>query len=146
MKWDWRKLREDRLETVNEFLTVIGSTGRQFFCRHGVMCWLYQDDRGRIWFVDSWRGDETYTHYHGRWPRFCSGGTMKRLIESLRDYVMNGTKLSPRHFWWPNWYGGGDLWGYGEDMERVRTAAIRLGIVGAKSVRSDRDDSEQARS
>lgn len=129
-----REDREERLERVNEFLMVIGSHGRGFFCRNGVMCWLYQDSRGRLWFVDSWLGHEVYLHYHGRWRHFCSGGTMKRLVESLRDYVMNGTHLRPGQFWWPDWYCGGDLWGYGEDMEYVRAAAIRLGLLQSEKV------------
>jgi hypothetical protein len=134
MKRCWREEREERLEIVNEFLGVIGSCGRGFFCRNGVLCWMYQDYRGRIWFVDSWRGDETYTHREGRWRKFCSGGTMKQLVESLRDYVLTGKQLGPRHFFWPDWVCGGDLWGYGDDMERVRAAALRLKIVWGEKV------------
>lgn len=128
----WRELREKRLETVNEFLCVMGSHGRKFFCHEGVMSWLEQDDRGRIWFVDSWRGDMTYTHTKGRWRRFHHGGTLKTLVEALRGYVMTGRKLSSRALWWPDWYCAGDLWGYGEEeMHPVRVKAIELGLVRA---------------
>lgn len=130
MKGGWRQLREDRLEKANEFLRVMGSHGRGFFCHGGVMSWLEQDARGRIWFVDSWRGEMVYTHYHGRWRHFTQGGTLKSLIEALRVYVMNGARLSTRALWWPDWYCEGDLWGYGEEgMKPVRETALRLELV-----------------
>lgn len=124
-----RRVREERLEKANQLIEVIGGHGRRFFCQRGVLCWLYQDKRGRIWFVDSWRGEEVYTHYRGTWRKFASGGTMRRLIEALRNYVMSGMILHEKHFWFPEWICDGDLWGYGSEMGAVREAAIRLGLV-----------------
>lgn len=126
---DWRELREERLDRVNEFLAVMGSHGRKFFCHEGVVSWLEQDERGRIWFVDSWQGTRVYTHREGRWRGFHHGGTLKGLVKALKRYVMEGTMLSPRALWWPEWYCAGDLWGYGEAMHPVREAALRLGLV-----------------
>jgi len=129
---DWRELREERLEKVNEFLFAMGSHGRKFFCHEGVMSWLEQDERGRIWFVDSWRGHRVYTHTKGRWRHFHHGGTMRTLVSALKGHVMSGRLLPTRALWWPDWYCGGDLWGYGEEgMEPVRHVAITLGLVEA---------------
>jgi hypothetical protein len=42
---------------------------------------------------------------------------------------MRGTMMSARVFGpFPGWLSDGDPWGYGEDMERVREEAVRLGI------------------
>ena len=127
----WKTIREERLGRVNELIAVIGSCGRHFFCYRGVVSWLEMDERGRIWFVDSWRGARIYTHYHGRWKGFTGGGTLKCLVESLQHYVIKGTLLSRRHFWWPDWVCGGDLWAYGDDIGLVRSEAERLGLLMA---------------
>ena len=124
-----REAREERLGRVNDFIHVIASHGRKFFCHEGVTCWMELDDRERVWFVDAWRGDRVYTHYHGRWSDFHHGGTLKGLVEAFRDYVMEDARLSRRLFWWPDWYCGGNLWGYGSSMTPVREAAERLGLL-----------------
>lgn len=124
-----REDREERLERANDFIHAVASHGRRFFCHEGIVCWLEIDERERIWFVDAWRGDRVYTHHHGPWSKFHHGGTLKGLVECLRDFIRDGTRLSRRLFYWPDWYCSGDLWGYGEAMEPVRDAAERLGIM-----------------
>jgi len=124
-----REEREERLERVNELIHVIASHGRKFFCYEGITCWLELDERERLWFVDSWRGDRTYTHRNGPWSTFHHGGTLKGLVECFRDFVMFNKQLSRALFEWPEWYCRGDLWGYGANMAPVREAADRLQIV-----------------
>jgi hypothetical protein len=121
-----------RLEAANKWLQVIASCGRQFFRWKDQVAWLSRDGRGRIWFVDHYSGKRIYTHQKGHWKRFSSGGTMKTLIECLRDFVAKGQALPARNGLtgpWPYWYCGGDLWGYGYDMERVRREGKKLGIL-----------------
>ena len=124
--------RIKRLAEVNVFMQAMAGHGRKFF-RHGdSVSWLEMDVRGRIWFFDSYSRKRIYTHYRGRWKGFTNGGTLKALVEALRDYVMTGKKLSQGRLWWPDWYCNGDLWGYGEEgMEPVRHVAITLGLVEA---------------
>lgn len=129
MMREWQKIREERLEAVNDFIHVMGSHGRKFFCHEGVVSWLEQDERGRIWFVDSWRGTRVYTHREGRWGGFHDGGTMQALVKALKRYVMDGRLLARQALWWPDWYCATDLWGYGEAMNTVRETAERLGLV-----------------
>ena len=53
---------------------------------------------------------------------------MKGLIEALRDYVTKGDLLNIDYFIDP----GGDFshpWMYGDDLNIVRAAVIRLGIA-----------------
>jgi hypothetical protein len=122
-------VQRHRAEQANALLVTIARHGRHFFCHRGVVSWLEVDDRGRVWFTDSYRGARIYTHYVGRWRGFTQGGTLKALIEDLRTYIKTGRQLSRGRFWWPDWYCGGDLWGYGEAMIPVREHAERLGIV-----------------
>lgn len=87
------------------------------------------DDRGRVWFVDSYSGEHIYTHYDGEWRGFTHGGTLKAFITALRRFIKTGEKLNRTHFRWPHWYSDGDAWGYGEEMVPVREATERLEIV-----------------
>lgn len=136
MRPSQRKLRKERLEKANKFLAAVGSHGRRFFCHGGVVSFIRMDGRGRLWFVDSWRGDETYMHYRGRWRLFHHGGTMKNLVKALRGYVMTGATLRRGALWWPDWYCDGDLWGYGKDeMEHVRAKALECRLVEAPCTR-----------
>jgi len=122
--------KEERLQRANDMLEAIASCGRRFFHHEGRVSRLERDPRGKIWFIDCWSEKRIYTHYVFRWRGFSQGGTMKDLVKALRDFVVHGKQLHPRAFGpWPDWYCGGDLWGYGGDMEKVRSAALRLGIV-----------------
>jgi len=124
------KLKQQRIETANKMLDAIASTGRKFFRHNGEVCRLELGKRDRIFFVDSYSRGRIYTHYKGRWKDFTHGGTLKGLVEQLRDYVATGKLLKLRTFGkWPQWVCDGDLWGYGEDMESVREAAASLGII-----------------
>ena len=121
--------RQERLAAANELLSVIASCGRRFFGRGDHVAHLEQDARGRIWFVDAYMGRRIYTHYRWEWRGFTGGGTLRCLVIHLRDFVRAGKTLSPRTFGpWP----GGDPWGYGDDMDVVRAAARRLGVVDTR--------------
>lgn len=127
--------KEARVRVANAFIEVISNRGRHFFryidretaTSRGSRFEL--DAHGRIWFVDAYRGARIYTHHPGRWRGFTNGGTMRRLVEKLRDYIRTGEKprlaLGP----WPDWYADGDPWGYGEAMIEVREAARDLGLA-----------------
>lgn len=122
--------QERRQAAANELLRVIASCGRRFFHHEDRISRLELDDRGRVWLHDKYTGARIYTHRDGRWRGFSEGGTLQGLIKALRDYVKRGTKLHSLTFGpWPKWYCGGALWGYGEDMEKVRDAARQLGII-----------------
>ena len=117
----------DRLQKANTLIEVIASTGRRFLCYGDRVAQLELDARGRVWFVDHYTGRRIYTHHPCVWRGFSSGETMRQFVEHLREYIFRGT-LIPAWFFgpWPEWVSGGDLWGYGEDMEKVRRAAHEL--------------------
>ena len=120
----------ERLEAANGLLRTIASCGRGFF-RHGDDVGYFElDEKGRVWYVDSYTQIPIYTHYAGRWKAFSQGGTMRSLVIGLRDFIRSGDQLHPETLGpWPDYICGGDLWGYGDDMERVRERALQEGII-----------------
>lgn len=123
---------DERLKAANELLVVIASCGRRFFysSRFDRTATMERDERGRIWFHDEYTGKRIHTHYRGEWRGFTNGGTLQALVIALRDFIVCGRTVNARQFGpWSDWLCGGDLWGYGADMEQVRSAARRLGIV-----------------
>lgn len=124
--------REQRLEHANELLWVIASCGRRFFQYKGRVAQLEQDGRKRLWFRDHYTDKLVYTSYRGRWRNFTSGGTNQELVRALCRYIRTGEQVPAVHFGpWPKSFCRGDLWGYGEDMAKVRQRARELGIIDA---------------
>lgn len=123
--------RRGRVSAVNRFLSVVAGTGRGFFrYADGGVSRFEVDGDGHLWFVDGHRGARIWTHVHGWWGnRFTNGGTMQVLCLALKEFIMTGEPqplgLGP----WPETLCGGDLWGYGDDMEQVRLAADSLGLA-----------------
>lgn len=115
--------KAERLQASNRVIEFIATHGRKFFGYSTTISRFELDARGRIWFVDWYRGDRIYTHYtKGSWHGFSEGGTLRALVVWLRDYIQDGNTINFHvHFGpWPKWLCGGDPWGYGSDMELVR--------------------------
>jgi hypothetical protein len=126
--------KEQRLEAANALLEVIGDCGRGFFKCEGKRARLSLDESGRVWLKDDYTGKDINTLKFGDWIGFSHGGTLKGLIESLRDFIVTGVQLNHRNLGpWPQWLCDGDLWGYGKDMETVREAARQLSIIEAQA-------------
>lgn len=122
--------RKRRVTKANKLLLIIASNGRRFFRSGSFVAAFSVDERGRVWFHDDHSRRKLYTH---RWPPrrgFCHGGTMASLVRELRDWIMHGKQVRCKTFGpWPDWVCGGDLWGYGDDMDIVRNYARQVGIV-----------------
>lgn len=127
-----------RLEVANELIRVIATCGRCFFARplrEDVRISYFElDPGGRLWFVDSWRGNRIcLQNVNHPWRGFHQGGTLRSLVTQLRNFVRSGTPLRKGTLGpWPKSCCDGDLWGYGKDMETVREAARRLGLLPSK--------------
>jgi hypothetical protein len=93
-----RMLKEERVAKVNEMIGVIAANGRKFLAHNGNVARLEIDARGKVWFIDYYSGRRIYTHYHGRWSGFTSGGTMRNLCEAFRDFIRDGSTLHPGAF------------------------------------------------
>ena len=120
--------KAERVECANRFIAEIASCGRRFFSYKGCVSRFKVDGRGRVWFINAYNGARIYTHHLGRWRGFTEGGTLRDLVIHLRDFIRTGTPPKLRLGPFPQWLCDGDLWGYGDDMERVRTAAVACGL------------------
>lgn len=122
--------KHERAERASQLLAAIAGCGRHFFRHEGrVSRFAVNEKTGHVWFVDAWREARIYTHYSGRWRGFSEGGTLRWLVQALVAYIVTGDPprlgLGP----WPADLCGGDLWGYGADMVKVRQAAVELGLA-----------------
>ena len=127
----WRLDRAERITKVNQLTTVIGNHGRKFFrSKAGNYARMEMDLRGRLWWIDEWRGSRNYLHYRywGK-TKFSNGGTLHSYVDSFKGFVVNGKPIPLYHFNWSRPNCDGDLWGYGQGMIPVRQEAIRLGIT-----------------
>jgi hypothetical protein len=130
--------KRERAARANEFLRAVAGCGRGFFQRCGRVSSFEVDDRGRIFFRDAYTLRAIYTHdTRGRWRGFTEGGTMRCLVIYLRDFIRTGEQQNLHLGPWPQWVCDGDLWGYGQDMELVRAAAVGIQREGAVSAISE---------
>jgi hypothetical protein len=118
--------KDERASLANSFIDAIASCGRKFFFHNGRISRFEVDARGRVWFIDAYNERRIYTHYKYRWRGFSEGGTLRSLVEKLRDFIRTGEQPQLHLGPWPKWICDGDLWGYGEDMAKVRDAATPL--------------------
>jgi hypothetical protein len=149
--------KQERLQHANDLIRVIASHGRRFFWHGGVnvydpvtkvSAWESADRyaslelrHGRVYFIDDYTKKSVYTHKTGitnRWKGFSHGGTLRALVEDMRDYIIHGTKID-------RWkiviqsINQDDLtrniWGYGlEAGNAVREAAYLLPIIERETV------------
>lgn len=122
--------KENRLKNANEFIAVIARCGRKFFEHKGFVSTLELSQTGRVFFIDYYTKKRIYTHRkYVRWDGFTSGGTMKSMVESMRDFITKGSQMRADYFQPTMNNGFGNPWGYGEDILIVRDAAVRLGLA-----------------
>jgi len=122
--------KEDRLKNANEFIAVIASCGRKFFEHKGFVSTLELSPTGRVFFIDYYTKKRIYTHRkYVRWHGFTSGGTMKMIVECLRDFITRSETMNANYFQPEMENGFKNPWGYGEDILKVQHAALRLGIA-----------------
>src|SRR3546814_9974265 len=126
--------KTERLTQANELIGLISSCGRRFFYNktHDRIARLELCKRGRVYFVDDYTGKRIYTHRTGitsRWHGFSHGGTLRSLVENLRDYIMFGTPL-PHGPIVPAYQSSqGNIWGYDEQSAKLlkeQTSALAI--------------------
>lgn len=120
----------ERTTAVNDYIRFIADRGRRFFFEDEKYASMERDARGRVWLIDDYTRRRIYTHYQWEWKGFSHGGTLRRHIEALRDFITKGHQLNP-HYYSPSQLTGGEhIWGYSnEDMAAIRNKGMALGIV-----------------
>ena len=122
--------KEKRLELANEFILVIASCGRKFFKHNDNISTLELSKGGRVYFIDCHTKKRIYTHHRTMtWPGFSGNHTMKKLIDSLRDFIISGVTMKAEWFQLEVDNNLTKPWGYGEDILIIRDIAIKLGIA-----------------
>lgn len=86
-----RTTTEKRLMAANNLLATIASctslARRGDFKLRNRLAHLSVDSRGRVWFFDGESNRYVYTHYPYRWKHFSQGGTARKIVEYLRDFI-----------------------------------------------------------
>jgi len=132
--------KTERLTHANELIKIIAAHGRRFFFCDitGRTAHLMMDERGRIWLHDEYSGEFIYTHpttWTNKWRGFSHGGTLRGLVEMMRDYIVRGEPI-PAYYLGPERRNltDGNIWGYTpEDMNIVRKKASALPIIDGGS-------------
>ena len=118
------KQKLERLGIANKFIKIISSYGRRFFYNEKKDKTAYiKMKNNKLYFVSEWTGKEIYLHY--KYWTFHHGGTLRQLVESLKEYIIGREEL-PLKALGPWNYCNNDLWGYGENMEKVREECNKL--------------------
>ena len=106
------------MDRANKIIRVIGSHGRRFLssnsdCREPkedpTFSRFEVDSKGELWYVQ-WYGAKRILVRHREWPGFCDGGTLRGVIEHLRNHILLGNPVRI-HF--------AEYWGYEQDMALV---------------------------
>jgi len=137
--------KQKRLESANQLIQIISSHGRRFFFneKHQRTSSMVIDTGGKVYFIDDYTGKAIYTHktgFHHGWRGFSHGGTLRTLVEMMRDYVTKGVQIPAHYLGLERSFTNGNIWGYSpEEMQAVRDKASLLPIIKE----AKRQDGEQ---
>jgi hypothetical protein len=121
---------QERLGAANKFIQAIAGCGRNFFRHEDFVSSFELSPTGRVFFIDYYTKKRIYTHRSFvKWRGFTSGGTLKALVENLRDFIKKGCLLNANYFENDITNGYKNPWGYGDDIAIVKDSAIKLGIA-----------------
>lgn len=125
----WARAWETRVITANRLIGIVASHGRHFFSENSdrrepvdnpFVAHFTVDKNGELWFVDKHTRKPILVR-HQEWPGFSEGGTLRSIVEHLARHITEGYPINISYFSpSPNWACGGDSWGYGADMPKVR--------------------------
>jgi hypothetical protein len=127
--------KQQRVDLANELIRVISEHGRRFFYNKTAdrIARLEIDERGRVWWIDDYKETRVYTHAAGfgnRWSGFSHGGTLRSLVESMRDYIVTGRRIGRWRIATERSFTNGDIWDYGQEAaQAVRAEAFALPIM-----------------
>jgi hypothetical protein len=140
--------KQERVAQANAVIQAISDHGRRFFysgpgscparveaCPEGRVARFEIDTLGRIWFRDDYTWKAIYVAYSGEWKGWSHGGTLRVLVQALRDFIRTGKPINYNFFCTrPAWMAGGEegtnIWGYSrEAYQAVQVAVLATGAV-----------------
>lgn len=102
--------KQKRLEEANKLIESIANYGCKFFSGPVGNGLLHIRHNGHVSFVDAKTFNSIDTHEH-EWVGFSHGGTLRVLIEYLRDYINDDVKFSIESICTLR-RDGSNIWGY----------------------------------
>lgn len=132
--------KSERLEHANALIQAISNHGRRFFycVSTGQTSRMELDERGRVWFIDDYTGTRINVASKRRWIGFSHGGTLRDLVEAMRDYIQRGDLLHPEHIA-PTRINpeNGNIWGYSaEAAAALREEAYKLPLFAQRAAQA----------
>lgn len=139
-----------RVIEANRVLEAVGSCGRRFFysgpdagepARRDIPSGRYahfeMGARGQLWFRDDWSWKLiAVCQPRSDWHGFSHGGTLRGLVQALRDYIRTGKPVNAFHF--GPWSWTRDHWGYHDGaMDRLRCLVADLPAVAPWTAHRD---------
>jgi hypothetical protein len=130
--------KQERLEHANQLIQVIARHGRRFFFDDttNTTARLELDQRGKVWFHDHYSKARVYTHpatFGNGWHGFTHGGTMRNLVEAMRDYIQHGRQIPVFWLGFQRQSDKSNIWGYEDEaMSAVRMEGSALPIIHGK--------------
>lgn len=116
-----RQARIDRVRHTNELIKAISDHGRRFFWneRDKRVAKLELDQRGKVWWVDDYRGarvciEKMCGQEREHWRGFSHGGTLRSLVQLMREYIKTGERIHIGRICQKR-LSDEDIWGYGEE-------------------------------
>ena len=129
--------KQQRLEEANKLIKSISSYGRKFFSGKSGCASLGYGIKPRVFFTDAKTSALIDTHEH-EWIGFSHGGTLRVLIEYLRDYINEDEKVSIECICTLR-RDGSDIWGYGKvEAEKLVNEVKGLDMFNAATTQSVR--------
>ena len=129
--------KQERVDHANQLIRIIAAHGRRFFyCQKYSRTARVELRNGRVYFVDDYSDKAIYTHptnWGNKWRGFSHGGTLRDLVEKMRDYITHGKPIPPGYIVIKQLGKDGldgNIWGYDvASAEAVRAAAYELPII-----------------
>lgn len=132
--------KEQRLAEANAVIQTVSELGRRFFYNriNDRVAKLEVNSRGLIRLRDDYSGKMVYVYRGGSWPGFSHGGTLRSLVEALRDYVRFGRPVPRGHF--GPWRDGYEMWGYPPaDMQTLRERLFQMPAVARPNIEREQN-------
>lgn len=92
--------KQERLQHANALIKIIAAHGRRFFfsLHTGKTAELFIGKQGRVYLIDDYTREVIFTHetkWTNKWRGFSHGGTLRGMVEMMRDYIVKGKRFPP---------------------------------------------------
>lgn len=83
----------------------------------------------KLFFFDKYTGETIYPYSNSKWRGFSSGGTMRRLVETMREWIISGNPTDYGCLYVPYW---GSYWSI-ESRQKIIDFGKQIGYIKQES-------------